>query len=199
MGTGWVRGGAIPGTHRTLESGGRYSGAGPGSPGTGLEWVVSAVAPAEPCPHPPGPVGTPAGSLPGTCLSSPGKPASGPIRARLRSIYEKLSQNDEVSLKSHQKACHSPYFRNGPHNSPLGILRFPYFRAFSPKELMVPFWPVHGEMCQNDEVSPVCTRMFPREVYARYPHRSPQQAAPGDRLLIWLGAVFSSDPFITRN
>ena len=77
--------------------------------------------------------------LPVPGLPSPGKAASGPIRARLRLIFLKVSQNDEVSPKIHEKASHSPYSQNGSRNSPLGILRFPVSPAFSDKELMVPF------------------------------------------------------------
>ena len=83
--------------------------------------------------------------------------ASWPIRARFRLSYTKVSQNDEVSTKSTHKACHSPHFQNGLRNSPLEILRFPYFAAFSHKELMVPFERQVEVYCQNDEVSPGCT------------------------------------------
>ena len=39
-----------------------------------------------------------------------------------------------------------------------------------------------------------CAPVMSREVSARYPHDPPQQAAPGGSLLIWLSAVFSTDP-----
>ena len=62
-----------------------------------------------------------------------------PIKARLRSIFRKHSQNGEVSTKYVNKACHSPCFPKRCQNSPLDFLRFPFCVAFSPKELMVPF------------------------------------------------------------
>ena len=48
----------------------------------------------------------------------------------------KVSQNDEVSPKSAEKASRSPYIQNGLQKSPLEILGFPYIPAFSHKELM---------------------------------------------------------------
>ena len=66
-------------------------------------------------------------------------PASGPIRARIHQYFSKVSQNDGVSPKYVHKAYHSPCFQNGHQKSPLGKLRFPFWLAFSPKELMVPF------------------------------------------------------------
>ena len=63
-------------------------------------------------------------------------PASWPIRARFRHIYCKVRQNREVSSEKCQKASHSPYFQNGLGNSPLDFLRFPFYPAFSGKELM---------------------------------------------------------------
>ena len=65
--TGWVQGGVYrvgnTGSPSEVESGGMYSEAGPGSPGTGLEWVVHAAAPTPaPVPTPAGP-GRPAASL----------------------------------------------------------------------------------------------------------------------------------------
>ena len=65
--------------------------------------------------------------------------ASQPIRARFDLISWKLSQNRVVSPKMSEKACHSPYSQNAAQKSPLEFLRFPYFLAFSHKELMVPF------------------------------------------------------------
>ena len=56
--------------------------------------------------------------------------------ARFNVILLKVSQNRQVSPKYHQKASHSPYFQNGSKNPPLGILRFPFRLAFSPKELL---------------------------------------------------------------
>ena len=59
--------------------------------------------------------------------------------ARIEVKTEKHSQNGEVSPKSVEKACHSPYFQKAVKNSPLDFLRFPFPVAFSHKELMVPF------------------------------------------------------------
>ena len=98
--------------------------------------------------------------------------------ARLRSKHDKVSQNDEVSPKSLEKACHSPYFQNGLQKSALDFLRFPFGPAFSPKELMGRFDPYPGLKCQNDEVSPdVHTYVSTRRV-ADTP-TAPQQAATG--------------------
>ena len=83
-------------------------------------------------PHPSGPVGLALPALPGICpycrLTAKG--------ARFHVIFHKVSQNRRVSPKVVHKASHSPYFQNGLRNSPLGILRFPLFPAFSHKELM---------------------------------------------------------------
>ena len=72
-------------------------------------------------------------------LPSPCKAASGPIRARFHVKYTKVSQNAEVSPESVHKACHSPYLQNGLGISPLGFLRFPFWPAFSHKELLTLF------------------------------------------------------------
>ena len=100
--------------------------------------VCRSRTPEAPGPPTPDPLGPP-GPAPLSWAFSPGKPASGPIRARLRSKYKNVSQNDEVSPKSVEKASISPCFQNGLRISPLEILRFPYIAAFSHKELMVPF------------------------------------------------------------
>ena len=94
-----------------------------------------AVAPRDVRTHPSGPVG------PGQAL--PGAPraiaASGPIKARIEVILLKVSQNGIVSPENVEKACHSPYVQNGLEKSPLEILRFSFWPAFSHKELMVLF------------------------------------------------------------
>ena len=130
--TGWV----IPGSSTdpaSCEAEACSSEAGPGSPQRGLEWVGTCIAPAR-APEPPTP--DPCRVLRGP-LRCPGPlPASWPIRARISLIYCKVSQNRRVSPEYCQKACHSPCSQNGPRKSPLGILRFPFWRAFSPKELM---------------------------------------------------------------
>ena len=99
--------------------------------GATLSRVPVGVRPSHvPTPSGPGrPSPAPGRGLPGTCLS-PSK------RARFRVPYLKVSQNGQVSPKSVNKACHSPYSQNGSQISPLGILRFPLFLAFSHKELM---------------------------------------------------------------
>ena len=88
--------------------------------------------PLRPQTHPAGPVGHPCPPWSGP---SP-HPASWPIRARFQLNIYKVSQNREVSPKYAEKASHSPYIQNGSQKSPLEIPRFPYFLAFSPKELM---------------------------------------------------------------
>ena len=57
-------------------------------------------------------------------------------RARFHAYFYEVSQNGEVSLKSVHKACHSPCSQKRAHKSPLEILRFPIWPAFSHKELM---------------------------------------------------------------
>ena len=72
-----------------------------------------------------GPVGTPAGSLPGPSQYA----ASWPIRARFGSYLSKVSQNGQVSPKNVHKASRSPCFQNGPQKSPLDISRFYYLAS----------------------------------------------------------------------
>ena len=135
-GTGWVQGGAIPGTHPAARGEVLHQRSGPGRPCKGLEWWVQGLGRTGrrdgSQDHPPGPVGPPV-ALP---VLGPSECRPWPIRARLRSIFRKLSQNGEVSSKSTQKACHSPYFQNEVQISPLDFLRFPIWPAFSHKELM---------------------------------------------------------------
>ena len=57
-------------------------------------------------------------------------------RATFDLISHKVSQNGIVSPKSSEKACHSPCFQNLVQKSPLEILGFPVWLAFSRKELM---------------------------------------------------------------
>ena len=105
---------------------------GPGSPCRG--WSGGLVHSAPGSHRPPTPLRS--GARSAVCGTLPGNAASWPIRARLRSISENVSQNDQVSPKSIKKACHSPYFQNRLQKSPLEILRFLFSPAFSPKELM---------------------------------------------------------------
>ena len=120
---------------------------------------------------------------PGTTPAGPGRPTRGPPctrtlrcrllanKARFHDIFYKVSQNRRVSLKSVEKACHSPYFPKRSQKSPLDFLRFPFCVAFSHKELMGRFDPYSVVYCQNDEVSPdVHTPEQSRERVARYPH-----------------------------
>ena len=119
-------------------------------------------------PHPPGPVRTlqvPPWDIPLECRLLANT-------ARFHLIPCKVSQNGIVSPVFVEKACHSPYIQNGLRKSPLGILRIPIRLAFSHKELMGLFYPYPGLYCQNDEVSPKCTPMYPRERVVRYPHGS---------------------------
>ena len=97
-----------PARSRLPEESPRYSGAGPGTPaggGVGGTWDSDVTGPfVRPSlrTHPPGPVGAPAGPLPGS------EPLLGQ-RARLRSLFHKVSQNGKVSPKSVEKACRSPH------------------------------------------------------------------------------------------
>ena len=82
-------------------------------------------------PHPPGPVGhlrCPPWDIPLDC-------PPGANTARFHDILLKVSQNGQVSPENVNKASHSPCFQNGLRKSPLEILRFPFWRAFSHKEL----------------------------------------------------------------
>ena len=132
VGTGEGYTGVLP---SYLESGGPDSEAGPGALQGRSGWSGVQRPPVQPQTHPPGPVGP----LQGPPWSGPSLPASWPIRATFHLFYCKVSQNDEVSTKFDEKACHSPYFQNGLGSSPLDFLRFPFLLAFSDKELMVPF------------------------------------------------------------
>ena len=100
---------------------------------------------------------------------------------RLRSIFNKVSQNDEVSPKSHEKASHSPYIQNGLQKSPLEILRFPLTVAFSHKELMGHFDAGPGVYCQNDEVSPVVHTLSHAKWTSDTPTGPASKLAPGTR------------------
>ena len=135
-GTGWdgytggCRGGVIPVHPSTLlEGGAQNQRSGPAASCREAEWwVLGAGTPAD---HPCG-----ARSVLRPSLSAPrAHAASGPIRARIQLNYTKVSQNRGVSPEMSQKACHSPCSQNGARKSPLEILRFPFFVAFSHKEL----------------------------------------------------------------
>ena len=180
----------------------QYSEAGPGRPvgpgvgGTGgrAYWVVFGGGVGL-LYHPAGPVSPCRASL----YRTPQNAASGPITARFDLNSCKVSQNRIVSPKSAQKACHSPYIQNGLRKSPLGILRFPFSVAFSPKELMVPFMTQGMEKCQNDEVSPECAHPATREVVVRYPHGHDSKLSLVTAPHLTQRTVFSSDPVTLRN
>ena len=97
----------------------------------GLEWVGLAAAPSTSAPTLR--ARSAWAGLPGAPRA---KAASGPITARFSYILLKVSQNDEVSPLFTEKACHSPCSQNGLQKSPLEKLRFPFWPAFSCKELM---------------------------------------------------------------
>ena len=144
--TGWVRyqgrvyrvgtGRAIPGTQRHCSRRGPYAAKRAPEGPQGLEWVAYGARTPGCRYHPlrcaPGPA--PLYLHPPRAI-----PASWPIRATFQSNIYKVSQNHEVSPKSMHKACHSPCLQNGLGKSPLRILRFPYFVAFSHKELLTHF------------------------------------------------------------
>ena len=142
--TGWVSRVAIPGTHRGRSDTRKVhpdSGAGPGRPCRGREWVVrvdrprrTVGAPVRPCTHPPGPVGACSPSLVQDLPPRAKGRDSGPILVKL-----------VKTAKCHQKVTKRPrlvpIFQNGLQKSPLEIPGFPFWPAFSPKELMGVFWP----------------------------------------------------------
>ena len=102
----------------------RPSGAGPDGPagaGSGGVWDWTRDRRLDGSWRPPSGPGRSCGP---PCLQDPRNAASWPIRARLGSISHKVSQNGVVSPEIVYKACHSPYFQNGPQKSPLEFLRF---------------------------------------------------------------------------
>ena len=125
--------------------------------------------PAAPRPRTQSPPSGPGQHPAGASLGLGPLPASWPIRARFRPLFLKVSQNRGVSPEYHHKACHAPCFQNGLQMSALEKLRFPFWLAFSHKELMGSFWPKVGVHCQNDEVSTECTPWDARGG-RRYPH-----------------------------
>ena len=113
MGTGVGGEGAIPGTTQLLGEGSRYSGAGPGSPGTGLEWWYLELGRTGRC------------AAPGTTPAGPGRsmlalPVPGPLEcrpwtniARFDLISQKLSQNARVSLNISKRPVIVPISKTG--------------------------------------------------------------------------------------
>ena len=80
--------------------------------------------------------------------------------ARFDLILLKLRQNGVVSPEYVEKACHSPCFQNGRVKSPLEILRFPFSRAFSHKELMGHFDGCAGLYVKMTKCRQVCTLRY---------------------------------------
>ena len=132
MGTGWVWGRVIPVHPASCKAEHVPAKRAPEAPAKGLEWVGTCTARPMPRPH----HSLRSGPLRWVWASPRANPASGPIGARLRSIFSKVSQNGIVSPKSVHKACLSPYFQNGLQISPLDFLGFPFSLAFSHKELI---------------------------------------------------------------
>ena len=86
--------------------------------------------------HPSGPVGPLQGP---PCTRVLGNAASWPIGRDLTSFLVKLVEMTKCRQKSCKRPVIVPIFQNGSEKSPLEILRFPIYVAFSHKELMVPF------------------------------------------------------------
>ena len=124
-------------------------------------------------------------------------------KARFHTFLSKVSQNGEVSTKKCQKACHSPYISKRPPKVTSWISQISVLLSLLLQGINGLFLTHHGLYCQNDEVSTGCTRVryrcSGREVSARYPHGSRQQAVFCDPLLIWLSAVFSLRSITLRN
>ena len=134
---GWVLGRAIPVPTQHVESGGSRQRSGPRKACRAWSGWSGPAAPARLQNPPSGPGRL---WLPGSG-PSPLNAASWPIRARFQLNNCKVSQNHGVSPKYVHEACHSPYFQNGSQMSTLQFLRFPFWLAFSHKELIGLFWP----------------------------------------------------------
>ena len=141
-------------------------------------------------------------------LAPPGPPwcrtsqiaASWPKRARFQSYFYKVSQNGVVSTKSVEKAYHSPCFQNPVEKSPLEILRFPFSRSFSHKELMGHFDPssefiVKMTKCRQ-LCTPLCTRSG-RQIPPRTPAASCLLVSAPHLTQRGTSTVFSTDWFLT--
>ena len=136
---GWVYRWVIPGTQPLRDhcSGSKPdSEAGPGSPcqGAGVGGQVQRAS--GPAPHPSGPFPAVTGCFWDLLEQDPTHGRLNLQKARLTSIFSKVSLNGQVSPKCVDKACHSPCFQNGLRKSPLGFLGFLFLPAFSHKELM---------------------------------------------------------------
>ena len=166
--TGWVSGWVIPGHPATqlprAKGGPSDSEAGPvglqGRSGWSLGPEYHLVRPSL-RPHHSRPC-RPSGPAPlGLSLSS-GKGRDS------RSILIKLVKTAKCHRKVFKRPVIVPNLQNGLKKSPLDFPGFPFYVAFSHKELMGLFRPYGLLYCQNDEVSTVCT---PRERVVRYPLR----------------------------
>ena len=133
---GWVLGRVIPGTTQPHCKAEHVPAKRAPEGLQGLEWVGTCIARPS---YPDHPLRCAPGPAPLSGYLSPGKAASGPIKARFHDIYTKVSQKRGVSPKYVHKACHSPCSQNTAQKSPLEILRFTFIPAFSHKELMAHF------------------------------------------------------------
>ena len=93
----------------------------------------------------------------------------GSIWRELTSFPIKLVKTAKCRRKVSKRSTLVPISQNGVQKSPLGILRFPYLLAFSPKELMGHFDASTVLYVKNDEVSTGCTPPLSREVGAQIP------------------------------
>ena len=197
MGPGRYGGGVIPVPSHAARGEAYPAKRAPEGPAQGLEWVGYASG-ARPGPVPPlrGPVGT-LRVPPCTGPSLPGNAASWPIRRELRTISRKLVKTAKCRPNMSKRPVIVPIFKKRLRNSPLEILRFPLFSAFSHKELMVLFCAWDGLYGQNDEVSTMCTPVFGYAKGSHIPPRSP----PASWLLVTaphvLSAVFSTTWLLT--
>ena len=90
--------------------------------------------------------------------------------ARFDLISCKVSQNEEVSSESVEKACHSPYSQKQLGKSPLEILRFPFLGPFSHKELMAYFDHTSGFMVKMTKCRQCAHPGTRARRGRRYPH-----------------------------
>ena len=189
--TGWGTGRAIPGTtqpplalspeeHPPAERA-------PGSPaGAGVGWVGAGV-------------GRPFAYWSWWCAgllyppSGPGRPLAGPPwyrtppRAKGRDsdlIPVKLVKTTKCHQNMSKRPIMLPIFQNGSQKSPLEIPGFPFWLAFSPKELMVLFGRGVDFIVKMTKCRQLVHTQMSREVVVRYPHCTTQQAAPVVQLLI---------------
>ena len=121
----------------------------------------------------------PGRSLAGPSLYIPRRCRLRANTARFKDILLKVSQNGGVSPEYVEKACHSPCAQNPVQKSPLEILRFPFRRAFSHKELMGHFDGHSGIIVKTTKCRQYVHPRV-RERVVRYPH-GPRQTS----CLLW--------------